>query len=149
MNLAYVAGLLDGEGCINFTKCRDIKIPRVCITNTNLEVLEDLKAQFGGHIQKASRPNASWKPAYHWVISNSASARFLEKIEPWVRIKQEQVWLVLAWDAIRPGTGNRWSLDAKEALDLINNQSKWLNWKGVNRPEVSPIDQELAVVGAN
>ena len=145
MNLAYVAGLLDGEGCINFTKCRDLKIPRVSITNTNLDILEDLKKQFGGHIQKATRVDASWKPAFHWVISNSACARFLEQIEKWVRIKQEQVWLVLAWDAIRPGTGHLWSNEAKEALELINAQSKWLNWKGVGRPEISPIDQELVL----
>ncbi len=147
MNLAYVAGLLDGEGCINFTKCRDIKIPRVSITNTNLEVLEDLKATFGGHIQKSVRTKEQWKPAHHWIISNSASANFLEKLEKWVRIKKEQVWLVLLWDSIRPGTGKHWSPEAKEALELINSQSKWLNWKGVNRPSISPIDQELSAFG--
>lgn len=143
MNLAYVAGLFDGEGCVNFTKCRTIKIPRVCITNTNLEVLESLQKSFGGFIQQGSRPQNNWKQSYHWTISNSKACEFLTKIYAWVRIKKEQIWLVWAWDAIRPGYGRIWDKDMVEALDLINEQSKWLNWKGIDRPAVSPIEKCL------
>ena len=143
MNLAYVAGLFDGEGCVNFTKCRNIKIPRVCITNTNLEILESLQKSFGGFIQKGYRPQKHWKQSYHWTISNAKACEFLTKIYAWVCIKKEQIWLVWAWDAIRPGSGRNWDQNMIDALNLINEQSKWLNWKGVDRPVVSPIDQCL------
>lgn len=143
MNLAYVAGLMDGEGSIGFTRSRSAMIPRVSITNTDVDLLENLKAVFGGHIQKLSRVNDKWKPAFAWVLNNSKAVDFVEKIEPWLRVKKEQVWLLYAWDAIRPGYGRVWDDEKRDALSLINAQSKWLNHRGVGRAEISPIDAEM------
>lgn len=145
MNLAYVAGLMDGEGSIGFTRSRNVVIPRVSITNTDLELLEDLKAAFGGHIQKLTRTNDKWKTAYAWVLNNSKAVDFIEKIELWLRVKKEQSWLLYAWDAIRPGYGRVWDDAKRDALTMINAQSKWLNYRGVGRAEISPIDAELKV----
>ena len=143
MNLAYVAGLMDGEGSIGFTRSRSAMVPRVSITNTDIELLEDLKNAFGGHIQKLTRGKENWKTAYAWVLNNSKAVDFIEKIEPWLRVKKEQAWLLYAWDAIRPGYGRVWDAEKHDVLSMINAQSKWLNYRGVGRAEISPIDAEL------
>jgi intein/homing endonuclease len=143
MNLAYVAGLMDGEGSIGFTKSRSAMVPRVSITNTNLDLLQQLKECFGGHIQQLSRGKDNWKKAYAWVINNSKAVDFVSKIEPWLRIKKEQTWLLYAWEEIRPGYNKSWTTEKMEALELINAQSKWLNFRGLGRAEKSPIDVEL------
>lgn len=143
MNIAYVAGLMDGEGSIGFTRSRSAMIPRVSITNTDIALLNELKKTFGGYISPLSKRKANWKPAYAWIISNAKAVDFVAKLEPWLRIKREQVWLLFAWDAIRPGYNKRWEAENLAALDLINAQSKWLNYRGTGRDETSPIDIEL------
>lgn len=145
MNLAYVAGLMDGEGSIGFTRSRSAMVPRVSITNTDIELLEDIKAAFGGHIQKLTRGKDNWKTAYAWVLGNSKAVDFIEKIEPWLRVKKEQTWLLYAWDAIRPGYNKRWDAEKLDVLDMLNAQSKWLNHRGNGRAKTSPIDDELKV----
>jgi len=45
MHMAYVAGIVDGEGCLGFTKSRSGIIPRLMVTNTNFELLNALKEQ--------------------------------------------------------------------------------------------------------
>jgi len=134
---------MDGEGSIGFTRSRSAMVPRVSITNTDIELLEDLKSAFGGHIQKLTRGKDHWKAAYAWILNNSRAVEFIEKIEPWLRVKKEQAWLLYAWDAIRPGYGRVWDDEKLDVLSLINAQSKWLNYRGVGRAEVSPIDAEL------
>jgi hypothetical protein len=143
MNLAYVAGLMDGEGSIGFTRSRSAMVPRISITNTDIEVLEDIKTAFGGRIQKLTRGKDNWKTAYAWILNNSKAVDFVEKIEPWLRIKKEQVWLLYAWDAIRPGYNKRWDTEKLDVLGLLNAQSKWLNYRGTGRAETSPIDAEM------
>lgn len=145
MNLAYVAGLMDGEGSIGFTRSRSAMVPRVSITNTNLDLLDSLKSAFGGYITPLTGRKSGWKQAYAWVINNSKAVDFVARLEPWLRIKHEQVWLLFAWDAIRPGSGKQWSAEALETLDMLNAQSKWLNHRGEGRTEISPIDAELKV----
>ena len=134
---------MDGEGSIGFTRSRSAMVPRVSITNTNLDLLNDLKNTFGGHISRLTGRKSGWKQAYAWVINNSKAVEFAEKLEPWLRIKQEQVWLLFAWDAIRPGSGKKWDAEKLDVLDMLNAQSKWLNYRGEGRTDDSPIDKEL------
>ena len=56
---AYYAGLLDGEGCIIISKNRGnpkwhtpniFYYLEVCISNTNIDILKELKSIFGGSV---------------------------------------------------------------------------------------------------
>lgn len=134
---------MDGEGSIGFTRSRSAMVPRVSITNTNLDILNELKNAFGGHISRLTGRKSGWKQAYAWVINNAKAVDFVASLEPWLRIKHEQVWLLFAWDAIRPGYGKRWDAEKLDVLDMLNAQSKWLNYRGEGRAAISPIDAEL------
>jgi len=139
MNLQYAAGFFDGEGCVNFSRVRTSIFPRILVVNTNLEVLQEFQKKFGGDISKLSRAKNSWKVAYQWRLSWATAVDFLEKIYPYLKIKTQQVETVFAWDAVRPGMGNRWD---KETTDLLVERLHFLNKKGTHS-DIDPIEKEL------
>jgi len=130
MNIAYVAGLVDGEGCLGLTKCGKSIAPRIVITNTNKQIIYDLKEAFGGHILYRPASKQGWKCPCHWVIQNSSAIEFLEKIYKYLRIKKDQATCLFLYEVIRPGKGNVWTKEGKDSAKLISDQIHWLNRKG-------------------
>jgi hypothetical protein len=130
MNLAYFAGLLDGEGCIGFTRIRGQLVPRITITNTYLPLLDLLKKQFGGHINIRPPHQSNWKASSHWVLQNSKAVNLLDKCFKYLLIKEKQAICLFLHDAIRPGIGNRWNQEGHETCKLLEDQIHWLNKKG-------------------
>ena len=76
----YIAGLIDGEGCIDF-QChvdqRDKEprlyiVPRlrIAMTIVGKDVLELLKVNHGGNIWECKRNhhNPNWQPALYWQL---------------------------------------------------------------------------------
>jgi len=129
MNLAYVAGIFDGEGCVNFTRTRNTIYPRVLVVNTNRPLLEGFVEQFGGDIRPLSAHKEGWKQGWEWLLSWSKAVAFLDRIHPWLRVKDAQAETVFAWDTIRPGSGNKHKWD-QPALELLKAELTWLNHKG-------------------
>ena len=149
MNLAYVAGIMDGEGSIGFAKTRGYATPRVLVTNTNISLLQDLAGCFGGNINPLSKRKQGWKKAYSWRITSARAVNFIEKIYPYLRIKDRQAQVVFAWDAIRPGSGRQNAANKAEhddAVALILEQISWLNKRGQNDSE-SPMALVAAEIG--
>lgn len=129
-DLAYIAGLVDGEGCIGFTQVGQYKTwaVRVTITNTNLSILEWVQSIFGGRIQ-SFHGKKEWKVGYHLDIRWDSAVAFLEAIEPWLRIKKEQAWVAFGWDIVRHRGHTRSPKDG--CIELLVAQMKWLNKKGI------------------
>jgi hypothetical protein len=127
MNIAYAAGVFDGEGCVQFTRCRTTVYPRVLVTNTNLELLHFFKDTFGGDIQPLSKRQANWKQGYYWRLSWALAVDFLNQISPWLIVKRDHAVTIFAWDACRPGRGKDWDRDT---VDLLVRRLAWLNMKG-------------------
>lgn len=136
MNRQYAAGFVDGEGCINFAKTRLSIYPRVLVTNTNLQILQDFQKKWGGDINALSLRKENWKQGYSWRISWAKAVDFLSDIEPYLKIKKYQAHAVFAWDAIRPGRGGK--VD-KDSLEFLVSYVHWLNKKGINN-EKNPLD---------
>jgi hypothetical protein len=136
MNLAYAAGFVDGEGCIGFTRCRNSVYPRVLVTNTNIEILEEFKEKWGGDIKPLSLRKENWKQGYSWRISWSKAVDFLSQIEPYLKIKWPQAHTVFAWNEIRPGRGQKWD---EECLEFLVDRISWLNKKGP-KTDCDPLD---------
>lgn len=133
----YIAGLFDGEGCINFSRCRTSIFPRILLVNTNLAILEKLKAQYGGDIQKLSRkPN--WKQAYIWRLSWLKAVNFLDEISDWLEIKTEQADIIFAWDFLRKEL-------TPEAKNFLIKQLHWLNKRGP-ATEAEPLKEVLSAI---
>jgi hypothetical protein len=146
--LAYVAGLFDGEGCVNFTQAGKQRawVIRVMIRNTDRPIIDYLQSVFGGRIETkvAYSDKPQWKTSYCWRLDWDAAVQFLEAIEPWVRIKSDQILVARLWDAVR-NRGNRISSEAdyKEMIELLVKQLAWLNRKGRRSSEDKEPMQEI------
>ena len=110
-DLAYCAGLLDGEGCLTISKRtqKNTFQMRVEIVNTNKEVLEWVKGMFGGSVIVRMRPGkyGNNKESFVWLADTRRAASFLRLIKPYVKIKRRQLEIALDFQrTIRHETGH-------------------------------------------
>lgn len=131
--LAYMAGFVDGEGCLTYGRTRTSFYPRVLVVNTNKEVLEFFKERIGGHIYKQVGKKAEWKQAWEWRICWKAAIEFAKVLSPYLKVKYRQAQIFIAWGCISPGTIKKPRDEAKSIRDgvlLIVEELKWLNKRG-------------------
>jgi hypothetical protein len=129
LSLEYIAGFIDGEGCIGIYKNDNQIYPRLAITNTNREILAMLQLQFGGYLHAAKiNKDKNYKPSYVWCLSSSKCINLIKKIEPLLIIKRSQALLLMAYDELRPGYGVTWD---REVADKLISTSRELNRKGI------------------
>lgn len=96
LNLDYIAGFIDGEGCIS-ASTRGL---RLIITNTNKEILEEIQEYFGegkliGRIRvKIRGQNDNYrKKCYQLVLWNRHAERVLLLLIPHLRLKKKEAEL--------------------------------------------------------
>jgi hypothetical protein len=96
---AYLAGIIDGEGCIGGAELQDKRAGRgagvmftVFIGMTDREAAELACSLYGGHIRKTQdkRRKAFRRPMFIWQAYGEIGARFLRDVLPYLRIKHEQ-----------------------------------------------------------
>ncbi len=95
--LAYAAGIVDGEGCISLYKSNNQTIRkrpyqlRVFVVNTDKKII-DFMSEFGGSSNKRS---GGIKQQYYWSISGKSAAEFLEKVVIYLTAKKEQAEIAI------------------------------------------------------
>lgn len=95
--IAYFAGLLDGEGNLQMRgRHRNSITCKLCIYNTNREVIDWLSANFGGHQRWTIREDG-WKSAGVWAVYRVYDVRaLLCAAMPYLIIKRETAQAMLA-----------------------------------------------------
>lgn len=99
MDAKYLAGFFDGEGHIG-TSLQSLKHYRsyalhASITNTNREILEQIRTEYGGNISAKSHLADAWLHQYHIMWYSTAAKEFIAKIAPHLIVKKEQAELAL------------------------------------------------------
>ena len=82
-DVAYVAGLFEGEGSITvWLNHKSVLAVRVCITSTDLDVLEKVQRIVGfGNIYAHAKVNGN-KQCWNWTVNRREDVwRFLDSIE--------------------------------------------------------------------
>lgn len=107
MTPEYVAGLIDGEGCIDCqilypkTSYRYYNVRprlRVGMTQSSGYLLEQLKSVYGGCISHRKSKKLSEKDSTSWEIAGKTfMVKLLEAILPHLILKKEQAKLALWW----------------------------------------------------
>lgn len=95
----YLAGLIDGEGCIDVqvTKIGDKFYVRprlrIAMSDVAVELLETFKLNFGGHLSKRdmAKLNTNWNNATSWELAGyKTSCPVLRNIVNHLILKREQ-----------------------------------------------------------
>ena len=96
VEIAYIAGFFDGEGCVRIKKANQGGNSYYIIahlTNTNKNILEKVKDLFGGSIRIQEKGRN--KKVYNWCITSAEAADFLRTLLPFLIEKQTQAELAL------------------------------------------------------
>lgn len=102
-DLGYIAGIVDGEGCITIVKQAPNKLRKeknsrygiVCqVANTDKRLIDWLHDCFGGSI-RITEKREKWRTAWTWAIRSTQAFKFLKLIRDYSLIKQNQIDLVI------------------------------------------------------
>jgi hypothetical protein len=145
MNAAYVAGLIDGEGCIHLDVTRGLYYrARVTVgmTEPALFLLQELQQEWGGTLYQFRKSTQRWAAAWTWHLTGEPAAAVLREIQPYLRLKCEQAQLAIELEEIRLalplrwGNQRLWSDEARTACGVVKDRLHALNQKGPRAPAV-------------
>ena len=138
-NLAYAAGLIDGEGSIHIEVTKGKwYAPRMCLGMTLPAkiVMETYHRQYGGTIRVMRAATEKWEEAWMWYVHGPDAVRFLTDILPYLRIKKRHAELAIRVGQIRDNLPKRkngqakWTEEAREECARIKMAVAALNKKG-------------------
>lgn len=97
----YLAGFIDAEGCLMIARSESRRHrglqyrARVCVSNTDRVILEDLQRAFGGILVNQPAAKIGWKHAYQLVWSDRMVEQLLFSALPSLRVKRRQAVVLL------------------------------------------------------
>ena len=116
VEIAYAAGLIDGEGYVGVTRTRTNKAAKGCrrgvsyrtmvtVSMTDMRALKFLQRVAGnGRFTKIKKQKRSHRQAWRWTLWSRQAANFLKLIRPYLVIKAEAADVCIAFqDAMRIG----------------------------------------------
>jgi hypothetical protein len=132
-DIAYAAGLFDGEGCVRIRRLRredrrggieHMLLTEIC--NTHLKPIEWLIGHFGGRVYRSSYADKrGYKPLWRWTITGARAKPFLELIKPYTKIKEPQIAVALEFQE-GLSHGKPWGM-TQEELDRREDCAKRLS----------------------
>lgn len=96
--LAYTAGIVDGEGTVALTPWTRSFLPFVQVTNTDKRVIDWLSARFGGKLyiwDRAQHPIHKTRYNLRWVGKHATS--LITQLRPYLVLKGEQADLIVRY----------------------------------------------------
>lgn len=110
--LAYLAGVIDSDGCINIQKRKAGKWaanyqPRVTVKQVTPQAPDLLHRTFGGALWVQGPSAKRGRPLHTWNIHSAAAGEALRLLLPHLRIKPEQARNALALCEVNARLGRR------------------------------------------
>jgi len=95
-DMSYLAGLVDGEGCFYLANSRNghgiyHRQPRIIVSNTNKDVMDWLKDNFGGYVTTTYKKNPKHKTMYQWIVVGQRALMLANWLKPLLIIKPNEV----------------------------------------------------------
>lgn len=131
--LAYLAGIFDGEGCIDIARIsrKDRWSPtyrlqcRLAMCNPYIPKL--FYFRFGGSVRTFKR-DPKWSRQWYWHISGVKAVEFLNVIKPYLRLKRAEADLAITFqENIKPTGGKHLpndTLAVREAQKILMSKLK-------------------------
>jgi hypothetical protein len=147
----YVAGIIDGEGCIGINRARFKNKPWLSerytailsVGNTSQKMIDVLLTAFGGTI--ALRPaTPKHKACYVWSVRGPKAKAVLDEVGPHLRVKTAQSELLIEFvrdfRSFRGGSYKRGHAPRVAPGELARRKRIWLAIKDLNRPGPTPTE---------
>lgn len=142
VKIAYLAGIIDGEGSIMFVRTGNGQIAglytswtvKVQIANTSLVLLHALQDQFGGAIQQTTKGGVNQKQGYRLQWFGQEASDLCLLVLDDLLIKREQAVIAMKAMSERNREGGRGKRKSPELVAYLNAaaaQIKALNKRGV------------------
>jgi len=139
---AYLAGIIDGEGSIDFQKTKEPQCvagyhynPRLRVGMIDREFIEWLKNSFGGGIYHRIG-NGRNKDSYCWNVSGKIMKEIIRCVYPYLRIKKEHANIMIKfWKTkkyIPMNDHKELSPEMRIERDNLFRQLKLLQIKGIS-----------------
>jgi hypothetical protein len=100
--LAYLAGIIDGEGCIAIRKskrtgtCKSTRYAAaVTVGNTSCHLIEQLVGTFGVGCVTYRYPTKTKRACYLWSLPSRGAREVLRAVQPYLIVKREQAAVLL------------------------------------------------------
>lgn len=136
----YLAGILDGEGCVSLGVRKRIYVtPTLQVTNTDRRLTDWLLCTLGGSVYDHRETRPGRKQCYLWSIAGAKARNIIREVRPYLRLKDKQADIILSLATIdrkeipRDGkTGKllRLSPDYHVATAHAVSLIRALNWRG-------------------
>jgi len=131
---AYLAGIIDGEGCIQLVKKSNNHSfdARLSITNTNQDLLDWIYKRIGGLYYKNSwtYKQPTWKERHDLIFTNQKARSILHTVLPYLVIKKPQAELVLSYFDLIGIDGRHITKSLADKREQLYLKMKELNKKG-------------------
>lgn len=118
-DIAWAAGIIDGEGCIRFYKNGNYFYPRLSVEMTHKPTIVRLHEILGGNVHKVKRNRAGRYERTLWVFEVAASllGDVVGELYPYIFTKKEQFDLVMKYYQMKENkTGRYFSKDEVEYI---------------------------------
>jgi len=104
--LAYAAGIVDGEGSVCLIRSRPGRFPspQVSVCSTDRELVDWFKERFGGTIVCKKRRFAHHSDAYDWKLIDRNALRFLSMVRPYLTLNRKFARVALLLDTYLDAT---------------------------------------------
>lgn len=154
IELAYLAGIIDGEGHIGIAGSKKPSnridwVLRLSISNTSEELMDWLDETFGHIVTTKYKRLHRRAHVMVWRTSGRQTQEILRLVLPYLRIKREQAELALSMNIGPYGGGCRWSITNEERDSRIEiyRQMRELNSKDGSKGQyerLTSIAEEVA-----
>ena len=141
LELAYAAGLMDGEGYIGIKCSERDKIQRsrshrvyVSLGNTDEKMVKFMLDKFGGTYYYAERKASNSKPMYTWKLSAISAVTFLGQVLPYLITKKERAEVAMEFQTTISNANKAKGITEEllEIRDSYMHEMHRLNKRGVN-----------------
>ena len=117
-DLAYIAGIIDGEGYI-FAPCYKYGDKQHYGVTVGLEMADEIiprwiQSCFGGKVYRREYQNTKFKPIFIWHCPRSVAEHFLHSIYPYLILKKPHAEVAFRIWASKPAW--KWSTSSSRAI---------------------------------
>lgn len=112
IDLAYAAGIVDGEGCVSLTRCNRsdvasgyVNVLKVAVAMTTPSIPTWLHTTFGGSLTKKKASYNNHRDVYTWMVQSNQAQIFLEQLTPHLKLKAHQAKLGVQFQQLKSTGG--------------------------------------------